>query len=196
MHWSNLPTRDFSRWVWNHFFLKLLLAILTKVSFQDDEPGVRKTRHNSSLSDLGVATKLGHKVDWGDMEIFWFFTKFWTSYPQSGQDFGPGRHSTFAISPFGSTFMIFKILTILDICFAWSERCHHIQPPSGRCICGSRHDIQDLQLIQWAFQVHSNVLRCQTKLVHYRKIFKSTPKIRKWDSIDSRKCRYYRTKET
>jgi hypothetical protein len=26
---------------------------------------VRKTRHNSSLSDLGVATKLGHKVDWG-----------------------------------------------------------------------------------------------------------------------------------
>merc|ERR1711988_708403 len=31
--------------------------------FEEDEPGVRKTRHNSSLSDLGVATKLGHKVD-------------------------------------------------------------------------------------------------------------------------------------
>jgi len=31
--------------------------------FEDDEPGVRKTRHNSSLSDLGVATKLAHKVD-------------------------------------------------------------------------------------------------------------------------------------
>lgn len=31
--------------------------------FEDDDPGVRKTRHNSSLSDLGVSTKLMHKLD-------------------------------------------------------------------------------------------------------------------------------------
>jgi len=31
--------------------------------FEDDDPGVRKTRHNSSLSDLGVATKQNNKVD-------------------------------------------------------------------------------------------------------------------------------------
>ena len=41
---------------------KIQLFLQTSTS-QGDEPGVRKTRHNSSLSDLGVATKLGHKVD-------------------------------------------------------------------------------------------------------------------------------------
>ena len=175
MHWSNLPTRDFSRWVCNHFFLKTYFwQFWQKSLFRTTSPGWGRldTTRASPTSELprSSATK------W--IEAMWKYVgsskKFWTSYPQSGQGFGPGRNSTFAISPFGSTFMIFKILTILDICFAWSERCHHIQPPSGRCICGSRHDIQDLQLIQWAFQVHSNVLRCQSKLVHYRKIFKST----------------------
>ena len=41
---------------------KIQLFLQTSTS-QEDEPGVRKTRHNSSLSDLGVATKFGHKVD-------------------------------------------------------------------------------------------------------------------------------------
>ena len=40
-----------------------LQLFLQPPTSQEDEPGVRKTRHNSSLSDLGVATKLGHKVD-------------------------------------------------------------------------------------------------------------------------------------
>ena len=44
---------------------RLFCKFLTTIHSQEDEPGVRKTRHNSSLSDLGVATKLGHKVDWG-----------------------------------------------------------------------------------------------------------------------------------
>ena len=43
--------------------LQLFQLFLQTSTSQEDEPGVRKTRHNSSLSDLGVATKLGQKVD-------------------------------------------------------------------------------------------------------------------------------------
>ena len=90
---------------------RLFWKILTTIYSQEDEPGVRKTRHNSSLSDLGVATKLGHKVDWGksgnlvnlfDIQnlqshvliIYIWHSKFWhlntliRKLPQSGTQSG------------------------------------------------------------------------------------------------------------
>ena len=61
---SSLDLQDliFKILVFKMLIFKIQLFLQTPTC-QEDEPGVRKTRHNSSLSDLGVATKLGHKVD-------------------------------------------------------------------------------------------------------------------------------------
>ena len=189
MHWSSLPTRDFSRWVWNQFFLKNHFRQFWRKSLLRTTSPVWErldTTRASPTSELppSLATKW-IETTWiflvlhtlifqiliiiSDLDIATKWTWIWLTF------------LTFAISTFGPTFMIFKILTIVNFLFAWSDRCHHVQPQSGRLVRGSlrfsQHDIQDLQLIQWAFWVHFNVLKCQTK--HYRTIFKSTPLIHK-----------------
>ena len=88
MHWSNLPTRDFLRWVWNHFFLNYFCRFWRKSLLgrrargEEDstqlEPlrprSCHEARPQSGLRRRGNILVL-HKI-WNILSTKW--TRFWT----------------------------------------------------------------------------------------------------------------------
>ena len=194
MPWSSQPTSDFLRWT------QFILCDLCLLIFDSKKrlQYLNLLNHHTTYSYLTKKTRgMGIKTILEDFDNNPFSggrtrsakdsTQFEPlglggrneAWPQSGlrqiwQSCQSFWHSKFAISCLDYLHTTFKILTFkhpyLEAATMFSHKVELRVAPSGFFYI--YEDIQDLQLIQWAFQVHSNVLQCQTKLVRNRKILK------------------------